>query len=267
MAIIFLDNTDKDELQQQIAVIDKKGGIYVGSGEMPEGYNIQIDPEGDAVEDNELENRISELEAKLNIIPIIGRIDENNNIILTGDLPEDIYTIKYEMGDGSTINIGELVLDTSEETPTTYTNLADPTSADWQEGYRLSISSGTTSELEGHITTNFIPATKGDILRVKGLTINNSDTGGGDTTSPKIVSYNSAKEKNGGWYGTSRSNSSQAYGLMVDVDGDISTYTLILKNDGSNPATSSTAYIRLDGFLMEGYASEDVIITINEEIV
>jgi len=43
--------------------------------------------------------------------PVFGYIDENNNIILSGNLADGTYTAKYEMEDGSTVDIGELVLD------------------------------------------------------------------------------------------------------------------------------------------------------------
>lgn len=45
--------------------------------------------------------------------PIYGVVDANNNIILNGNLVDGTYTIKYEMENGSTVNIGNLVLDTN----------------------------------------------------------------------------------------------------------------------------------------------------------
>lgn len=38
---------------------DGKSGVYVGSGDMPEGYNVQIDPDGEAIK---LPTKTSELE-------------------------------------------------------------------------------------------------------------------------------------------------------------------------------------------------------------
>jgi len=43
--------------------------------------------------------------------PVFGYVDENNNIIVSGNLADGSYTIKYEMEDGSIIDIGELTLD------------------------------------------------------------------------------------------------------------------------------------------------------------
>lgn len=39
---------------------------------------------------------------------VIGFVDENNNIIISGTLADGTYTVKYEMADGSTVDIGEL---------------------------------------------------------------------------------------------------------------------------------------------------------------
>lgn len=45
--------------------------------------------------------------------PIFGVVDEKNNIIVSGDLADGSYTVKYELSDGSTVNIGNLVLDSN----------------------------------------------------------------------------------------------------------------------------------------------------------
>lgn len=45
--------------------------------------------------------------------PVFGYVDKNNNILVSGNLPDGTYSVKYEMEDGSTVNIGNLVLDTN----------------------------------------------------------------------------------------------------------------------------------------------------------
>lgn len=42
---------------------------------------------------------------------VFGYVDENNVVVLSSNLPTGAYTIKYEMADGSLIDIGSLVLD------------------------------------------------------------------------------------------------------------------------------------------------------------
>ena len=44
--------------------------------------------------------------------PVFGYVDENNNIIVSGNLADGSYNVKYEMEDGSMVDIGDLVLDT-----------------------------------------------------------------------------------------------------------------------------------------------------------
>ena len=45
--------------------------------------------------------------------PVFGRVDENNNIILTGELANGTYTLKYEDSDGTLTEIG--ILDMGED--------------------------------------------------------------------------------------------------------------------------------------------------------
>lgn len=45
--------------------------------------------------------------------PVFGYVDENNNIIVSVSLPDGTYSVKYEMEDGSKVNIGNLVIDTN----------------------------------------------------------------------------------------------------------------------------------------------------------
>ena len=104
--------------------------------------------------------------------PIFGYVDENNNIIVQGNLGDGTYSVKYEMEDGSTVDIGQLVL-TDEPT---YTNFADPTSADWKEGYRLTNSVDETTALTGGVVTNYVYPQKGDVIEVSGINIADSNS-------------------------------------------------------------------------------------------
>lgn len=71
--------------------IHSDGLIYVFVDGSPVGDGIELATAGD----------------------VIGYVDENNNVILTGALADGTYNIKYEMEDGSTVDIGDLVLDTN----------------------------------------------------------------------------------------------------------------------------------------------------------
>lgn len=117
-------------------------------------------------------------------VPVYGFVDDDNNIVLIGELSEDTYYIKYEMDDGSVVDIGELSLITEP----TYTNFAEPTSDDWLTGYRLSTDINGKSAVTGAIATNKITVQTNDIVYVEGInftddnnrqaTVNTNNTGG-----------------------------------------------------------------------------------------
>ncbi len=67
------------------------GLIYIFAGNTPLGHGIEMTAGGD----------------------VVGYVDSANNIVVKGSLADGSYTVKYEMEDGSTINIGNLVLDTN----------------------------------------------------------------------------------------------------------------------------------------------------------
>ena len=54
---------------------------------------------------------VADVIASLGGNPVFGYVDENNNIMVSGSLPDGSYSVKYEMEDGSTVDIGQLVLD------------------------------------------------------------------------------------------------------------------------------------------------------------
>ena len=66
MADLVGNMAAKNSLSGNLNVVygkDGKSGVYVGSGDMPEGYNVQIDPNGEALT---LEELIMEIAAKVN---------------------------------------------------------------------------------------------------------------------------------------------------------------------------------------------------------
>lgn len=71
--------------------IHTDGLIYLLVNGVPVGNGIQMATGGD----------------------IVGYVDSENNIVVSGNLADGAYTVKYEMEDGSTIDIGNLVLDSN----------------------------------------------------------------------------------------------------------------------------------------------------------
>lgn len=257
--------------------------------------------------------------------PVFGYVDKNNNIIMSGDIPDGTYTVVYEMEEGGTITIGNLVLYNTVEysitnnltsctnsnnattivegesysatitansgyelksvsvtmggsavsvsggninissvtgdivitavaeekvvTPT-YTNLANPSDANWKEGKRLN-SSYNEVDAEGIVTTNFIPASKSTDssnptkIYVKGLTFGNS-------SNERVCQYIDQSTPNNAIVSTVNTD-------LFSRSGDVTIITL----SGSAVMANSTL-VRICGTLTG--TSEDVIITVNEEI-
>ena len=169
---------------------------------------------------------------------ISGYVDSENNIVIMG-LPDGDYTVKYEMEDGSTIEIGGLVLAEAEPAPG-YTNLADPASDEWKEGYRIS-SAGVEESTSGMTLVNTIPASDDDIVRIKGMT--------------GVVT---GLYQDGNWFGRKTVNTANFDDGNTIIDGD---YTQFNPSRACNKLTAIRLYGTLSG------AAKDVIITVNQEIV
>lgn len=279
---------------------------------------------------------------------IIGNFDEDNNILLSGDIADGTYKLKYQNTDGEWVEYGTLTVApivyytvaqnltnvTSSNSATSvresqsftatitvndgYTlssvvvtmggtditntavsggiisiasvtgdvvitavaesalkgNLADPTSEDWLTDTRLATSYGYGKTATGNIFTNYIPAKMGDILRVKGLNLYATSPvyasvaiyRSTDKTADSTGKYNAYQQY--AYTGASSAISGDGAKNQVSVDDNgVYTYTILLMDNGNQRATSETAYIRISAALADGYTSEDVIITINEEIV
>ena len=89
---------------------------------------------------------------------VFGYVDENNTVVLTGNLAEGTYTIKYEMEDGSTVDIGELELDNNvyysvSNSLTNCTNSNSDTQAVGGESYSATISANSGYELSSVLVT------------------------------------------------------------------------------------------------------------------
>lgn len=181
---------------------------------------------------------------------VIGTFDESNNIILSGNIAVGTYTLAFKNEDGTYTGSGTLEVRAVASEPT-YTNLADPTSADWVVGKRfnsagelVAVDSGVNGATTNYIGGDFVA---GDIIRVKNM----------DLTTYRVVVYDSAKASK---VITPLGNSALAsYVSSVSVTSNEATFTI---ND--NTVLTRGGYIRFCGPLTG--TSEDVIITKNEEI-
>ena len=213
--------------------------------------------------------------------PVFGRVDAENNIILTGELADGTYTIKYENTDGSVTEIGTL-----DTTPaSTYTNVLplaiDKTGAVYNgTGYKVGARIGSSGS-EGTVTnpsatnpiflTGYIKVPAGATIRMKNCFIDTNGVNGipNDTADNAYYGHNMS-----GLYGcmiyTNLAQGNQdsgtsnytwqyftAYNMIntptVDGNGYITEFTL---------KTTTEKYIRMH----LGGDPTTAIITVNEEI-
>jgi hypothetical protein len=201
---------------------------------------------------------------------IFGYVDENNNIIIAGSLSDGTYTVKYEMDNGTTVDIGELALTekapvTPEEPNTsTYTNLAEPNTDNttdftiWCNNARIG-SDGVAAARDGYTSTNFVEVSPGDVVRFKNFKVE------------RLCFYNT--DKNPTSEGIQRpgrhivnsyiQDASADIDLVADTEGEPTEMTFTINPTAQ--AVSSVAYLRLSGHLTG--TADDVIITKNEEII
>lgn len=204
--------------------------------------------------------------------PVFGRVDADKNIVLTGELADGTYTIKYEDADGNVITIGTLNAEgaptwinviplsiNADGTPFVGTNGEDG----WKTGYRLN-SSGTETAVSGVSVTGFIPAKVTDKFYIYDMTMS-----GDDSRYNKVVLYD---ESFGFLYGLDvknalgqKSNSQiTSEGMSFDENDTLFTFTpLSFRFWASQATVDKTAYIRIASTNMTNAS----VVTCNEEKV
>lgn len=266
--------------------------VFVGSPEdAPEDVQIVIDPNGGADEFAELQETVDRLSEEIDDqqeqvnsltlgiasdgliylfkggspvgtgIPqgqsgdVFGYVDENNTIVLTGKLADGTYNIKYEMEDGSTLDIGELELGEEEDDGNL---LPKATKADGTEfvgtngekgytrGYYLNRDTAAEMALADAYSTGFMPATVNDKVYIKDITMHSNEARN------ILLFFNSNHERIYGCF-----FALAGFSWITYTDGVI-CFTL---NEVSL-SVKDTAYIRLSC----GGITDDTIITVNKPI-
>lgn len=208
--------------------------------------------------------------------PVFGTVDADNNIVLTGELAEGTYTIKYEDADGEQTTIGTL---TTTAAPT-YTNVlplaiaSDGTPYNggqgWKSGTRLNSSGAESTSSATEIeVTGFIPVKNGDTIYLSGITMNN-DTYASQTY---MWLYDSSFTKMDGryrlfsQYADDVMSDHQASGYIdMDDSGNITKLTVqnnVFYTGATLADLANTAYLRISCEKID----ENSIITVNEPIV
>lgn len=256
---------------------------------------------------------------------VIGNIGDGNIIMLSGDVPDGSYTLKFEMENGTVIDIGNMVLDSNvyysitnnltnctngnsatkaiegnsytatvtaksgyklssvtvtmggtnitssavsggnisianvtgnivisavavEDKPA-YTNLANPSSSDWWPNSRIGSDGTARTGVTGNHVTNPIHLTNGDVVRVEGLDLVNSISGGNST-------YCGVYSKAGAIQSTALFTSQTNYFNAITATAT--------GGQGTWKWSGGDGYIRFAG--KPTGTVNDIVITVNEEI-
>lgn len=199
--------------------------------------------------------------------PVFGTVDTDNNIILSGELADGTYTVKYEDAEGNLVDVG-----TIEQGGISYTNQI-PLSIDTDgsifngTGYmassRNNSSGGTTAITSGTnpvFTVGLIPFKTGDVIRFKDCYIDNNNvenisTYGVNGWSIRINYYMADKTLADPY--SSWTVLSNHISCVIDSNGHVTEVTAT-----NSWNATGLAYIR---FTLAG-TPETAVITLNEEI-
>ena len=126
----------------------------------PQGQKGDVGPQGPAYTLNAADKAeiVAAVIESLGGNPVFGYVDKNNNILVSGNLADGTYSVKYEMEDGSTVNIGNLVLDANvyysvTNNLTECTNSNSATQAIGGESYSATITAKSGYELKSVTVT------------------------------------------------------------------------------------------------------------------
>lgn len=204
--------------------------------------------------------------------PVFGMVDENNNIILTGNLADGTYTLKYENAEGAQTVVGSLITSTfvNQISISTDTDGSIYNGTGYKESSRCSSDgsiSAITSGTNPAFTTGFIPCRQGDIVKLKNCYIHAHGT----NATYEAIYGNGAYGLRCGLYDASKTTLCVFSWGNLSQGGDTDKITYV--QNGSNYklteftiAYADVSYIRLTlaADVDNGYTAADAIVTIDE---
>lgn len=277
-------NVYGDDVVCQLFLVDDEGALFSATcanlgvivDVKPAGVNLELVQVGSGGNSPTINHEaiVADVIKQLGAM-VLGKVDSENNIIITATLPGGTYTMRYEYADGSTTEIGTFTVNGAGggsggggNTSPAYTNLADPTSSDWLTNKRINSSKNIVDVTEAQsggktcVVTNFIPVAGISKLHIKGLNI--LDNVSGTTNYGRVYTYNNGTildvtyQPNTGISGTGKTHYS-----MADYDNSVVIFDLSAFLVDFNKTNAT--HIRFGGFLTG--TAEDVIITADEKIV
>jgi hypothetical protein len=102
---------------------------------------------------------------------VVGNLDSENNIILTGNLADGKYTLKYENADGTYTDIGTLEVGDIPEPEPVKTNFFVVGGDGYLNPGRASSSGADRTDVTSCLLSNYIEVQNGDIVSVDGMVL------------------------------------------------------------------------------------------------
>lgn len=192
--------------------------------------------------------------------PVFGTVDENNNILLTGELADGSYTLKYEDPEGNqteigTIEIGGVEID--NQIPKSIDKNGDIYGEDYNgdgvnDGYKVDtrVSGGVEQTYSGVTTTGYIPVQVGDVVYFKNITMSKT----GHKYACRIALFDSLTSTNQ----MSADHESASDVFTWDDSGNATSFRVTNWFDSN----STVRYIRVGA----AYIGADSIVSINKPI-
>lgn len=190
---------------------------------------------------------------------VLGTVDENNVITVTSSLGDGTYILKYENADGTTTEIGQIVIGSGGSS---YVNLADTASSDWLTNKRINSSKNIVDVTESQrgddtvVVTNFIDIVGVKKLHIKGLDVLSALSSGQNYG--RFYVYDSNKTV----LVASAQPSTTSYVTVADYDSSV--WIIDCEAYLGEWGYADERYVRLGGILTGSAA--DVVITADDNI-
>lgn len=192
--------------------------------------------------------------------PVFGRVDADNNIILTGELADGSYTLKYEDPEGNQTEIGTIEIGGVEiinQIPLAVDLSGNIYGEDYNgdgvnDGYKVNtrVSGGNDQTYDGVTTTGYIPAQVGDTVYFKNITMSKT----GHKYACRVALFNGLTTSN------QMSADTESAGDLFTWDENGNAAAFTVRNWFTDGTT--VQYIRVGA----AYIGADSIISINQPI-